>query len=92
MSAFHTFQNNSLPLLLPDLLHVCMKDKAKYEAELKFTNLNVEDFFRGNKTSEILDIFKERLWKESSDVYMTRIAAPTDFGGRFPVDPKDKEG
>lgn len=67
-------------------------EKAKYEAELKFTNLNVQDVFRGNKTQDILDIFKERLWKDSSDVYITRIVAPTDVGGRLPVDPKDKEG
>lgn len=63
-----------------------------YEAELKFSNKNVPDLFRGNTTQEVLQIFRERLWRDSSDVYVTRIAAPIDVGGRLPVDPRDKEG
>jgi hypothetical protein len=69
-----------------------LTEKAKYEAELKFTNLNVEDVYLENKTRDILQIFREKLWKDSSSVYVTRIVAPTDVGGRIPVDPKDKEG
>ena len=54
--------------------------------------MNVQDLFRGNATQEVLQIFKERLWRDSTDVYITRIAAPIDVGGRLPVDPRDKEG
>jgi hypothetical protein len=66
--------------------------KAKYEVELKLANMNVQDLFRGNATREVLQIFTERLWRDSTDVYITRIAAPVDVGGRLPVDPRDKEG
>lgn len=66
--------------------------KAKYEVELRFSNLNVPDMFRGNKTQAVLQIFRERLWRNSTDVYATRILAPVDVGGRLPADPRHKEG
>lgn len=59
---------------------------------MKLVNLNVLDIFKGNYLDELLAIYKGYLWKESSDVYVTKIVAPTDVGGRLPVDPKDKEG
>lgn len=79
---------NKLSLSLPEP----RKGKAKYEVELKLANMNVQDLFRGNATREVLQIFTERLWRDSTDVYVTRIAAPVDVGGRLPVDPRDKEG
>ncbi|RWS30331.1 O-phosphoseryl-tRNA(Sec) selenium transferase-like protein [Leptotrombidium deliense] len=63
-----------------------------YEVELKFTNLNIEEMYDDTKTRALLEIFKQRLWIGSDDVYITLIAAPLDVGGRLPVDPNDKEG
>lgn len=60
---------------------------------MKFYNLNVEDMFANKEAiGDVLDIFRDRLWKESSSVYITRIASPSDVGQRLPVDPRDKEG
>ena len=67
-------------------------EKANYEVEMKLVNLNVLDIFKGNHLDELLAIYKGHLWKDSSDVYVTRIVSPSDIGGRLPVDPRDKEG
>lgn len=59
---------------------------------MKFINFNVLDLFKGSHLDELVTIYKKYLWKDSSDVYVTRIVSPSDVGGRLPVDPKDKEG
>lgn len=60
---------------------------------MKFYNLNVEEIFSNKESIEdVLEIFRDRLWKESSNVYITRIVSPSDVGQRLPVDPNDKEG
>lgn len=66
--------------------------KAKYQVELKLSNVNIEDLFSSNRVKDVLAIFRDRLWKDSAMVYVTMIAAPLDVGGRLPLDPKEKEG
>jgi len=68
------------------------EDKSRYEVEFKLANLNIEDFFVNNRVQDLLNIFLDRLWRESESVYTTMIAAPTDVGGRLPINPKEKEG
>jgi len=48
--------------------------------------------FENNRLDNVLEIFKDKLWKESNDVYITKIASPLDVGGRLPLDPREKEG
>lgn len=59
---------------------------------MKLINYDVLDVFKGSHLDELVNIYKQYLWKDSSDVYVTRIVAPSDVGGRLPVDPRDKEG
>jgi len=48
--------------------------------------------FENNRLSDVLDIFKDKLWKESEVIYITKVASPLDVGGRLPLDPREKEG
>jgi hypothetical protein len=48
--------------------------------------------FENNRLNDVLDIFKDKLWKESEVIYITKIASPLDVGGRLPLDPREKEG
>ncbi|KAL3192870.1 hypothetical protein MRX96_058391 [Rhipicephalus microplus] len=66
--------------------------EALYEVEMKFLNLNIEDLFEGDWLSDLEDIFRDHLWKESPEIYVTKVASVVDIGGRVPVNPKDKEG
>lgn len=59
---------------------------------MKFVNFNIDDMFRGKRFDDVLQIFREKLWRESNDVYITKIASPLDVGGRLPLDPREKEG
>ncbi|XP_067126574.1 epsilon-sarcoglycan isoform X1 [Centruroides vittatus] len=71
------------------------KKEARHEVELKFSNLNVEDMFEGERLQQLIKIFENSLWRKShqSDViYVTMIASAIDVGGRFPVNPREKEG
>ncbi|XP_054168579.1 alpha-sarcoglycan-like [Oppia nitens] len=65
---------------------------AKFEVELKFVNYNLDNMFENNRFDDVLQIFKDKLWKDSQDVYITKIAAPLDVGQRLPLDPREKEG
>lgn len=60
--------------------------------ELKLSNMNLEDMFVANRTDELLSVFAERLWRDSSCVYLTMVVAPSDVGGRLPINPREKEG
>ncbi|XP_070387247.1 alpha-sarcoglycan isoform X2 [Dermacentor albipictus] len=66
--------------------------EALYEVEMKFLNLNIEDLFEGDWLSDLEEIFRDHLWKESPVIYVTKVASVVDIGGRVPVNPKDKEG
>ncbi|KFM79109.1 Epsilon-sarcoglycan, partial [Stegodyphus mimosarum] len=65
---------------------------AQYEVEMKFLNLNVDDMFRYNKTHQLEEIFRDNLWKESTEIYITKVVSSLDVGGRLPLNPKEKEG
>ncbi|RWS00673.1 O-phosphoseryl-tRNA(Sec) selenium transferase-like protein, partial [Dinothrombium tinctorium] len=69
-----------------------VEKETKYEVEMKFISLNVEEMFDEAKIKDVLEIFSDRLWIGSDNIYVTLIAAPSDVGGRLPIDPKDKEG
>lgn len=66
--------------------------EAKFQAEMKLLNMNVEDLFEGSRLRQIEDIFKDHLWKKSESVYVTMVASAVDVGGRKPLNPRDKEG
>lgn len=66
--------------------------EALYEVEMKFLNMNIEDLFEGERLSDLEEIFRDHLWKNSPVVYVTKVASVVDVGGRVPVNPRDKEG
>ena len=59
---------------------------------MKFVNHNIDDMFRNNRFDDVLQVFRDKLWRDSEDVYITKIASPLDVGGRLPLDPREKEG
>ncbi|KAK7794674.1 hypothetical protein R5R35_003789 [Gryllus longicercus] len=66
---------------------------AKYEAQLKIDNLNVEDMIDENRQRRLLDVFKLKLWPESkSDLYVTFLASAVQLGARLPLKPNEGEG
>ncbi|XP_033321096.1 sarcoglycan alpha isoform X1 [Megalopta genalis] len=65
---------------------------TKYEVHLKIDNLNVEDMFDRNRTVELLDIFRKKLWKEATDLYVTFLASAIELGARLPLKPSEGEG
>lgn len=68
------------------------KSQAQYEVEMKFLNLNVEDMFRGDRLSRLVELFRTDLWEESDITYVTKVVSSLDVGGRLPLNPKEKEG
>ncbi|CAL7938212.1 unnamed protein product [Xylocopa violacea] len=65
---------------------------TKYEVHLKIDNLNVEDMFDRNRTEELLGIFRKRLWKDATDLYVTFLASAIELGARLPLKPSEGEG
>lgn len=65
---------------------------ALYELQFKLTNLNLENIFNQERLTELLTIYRDLLWKESKDIYFTKIVSPRDLGGQLPASPKEKEG
>ncbi|XP_031842587.1 sarcoglycan alpha isoform X2 [Nomia melanderi] len=65
---------------------------TKYEVHLKIDNLNVEDMFDRNRTEELLDIFRGKLWKDATDLYITFLASAIELGARLPLKPSEGEG
>ncbi|XP_031771213.1 epsilon-sarcoglycan isoform X3 [Apis florea] len=65
---------------------------TKYEVHLKIDNLNVEDMFNRNRTDELVDIFRKRLWKDAVDLYVTFLASAVELGARLPLKPSEGEG
>lgn len=53
--------------------------------------MDIEDFIRQNTSETVLDIFRNKLW-QTNELYITKLARPIDVGGRFPLDPREKEG
>ncbi|XP_055925460.1 epsilon-sarcoglycan-like isoform X1 [Argiope bruennichi] len=64
----------------------------QYEVEMKFVNLNVDDMFRSGRLNRLVEVFKTSLWKESDDIYITKVVSSLDVGGRLPLNPRMKEG
>ncbi|XP_076295450.1 sarcoglycan alpha isoform X1 [Lasioglossum baleicum] len=74
-------------------MNVLQKENlTKYEVHLKIDNLNVEDMFDRNRTVELLDIFRKKLWKEATDLYVTFLASAIELGARLPLKPSEGEG
>lgn len=48
--------------------------------------------FNPRKEEDLLSIFREHLWIDNPDVYLTQIASPGDIGASLPLNPRDKEG
>ncbi|XP_073963378.1 sarcoglycan alpha isoform X1 [Choristoneura fumiferana] len=66
---------------------------ARHEVELKIDNLNVEDLLDEHRMTRLKDIFRSKLWLESShDMYATFLASAIDLGARLPLKPSDGEG
>ncbi|KAH0956314.1 hypothetical protein HN011_008086 [Eciton burchellii] len=65
---------------------------TKYEVHLKIDNLNVEDMFERNRTEKLLDIFRKKLWKDATDLYVTFLASAVELGARLPLKPSEGEG
>ncbi|XP_049880683.1 alpha-sarcoglycan [Pectinophora gossypiella] len=69
------------------------ENMARHELELKIDNLNVEDLCDQHKMNRLKDIFRMKLWTESSqDLYATFLASAIDLGARLPLRPSDGEG
>lgn len=65
---------------------------AQHEVEMKFLNVNVEDMFRSDKLQRLIELFKSDLWRESKEIYVTKVVSSLDVGGRLPLNPREKEG
>ncbi|KAH7644835.1 mitochondrial inner membrane protease atp23 [Dermatophagoides farinae] len=67
----------------------------KFQVEMKFFDMDIEDFFNGGMLTTVQDIFANRLWQSgdhnANSVYVTQVARPIHVGGRFPLDPSEKE-
>nr|CAD7199146.1 unnamed protein product [Timema douglasi] len=68
-------------------------DPARYEVQLKINNMNVENMFDTQRLKRLLDVFRQKLWKESEDdLYVTFLASAVELGARLPLLPDEKEG
>lgn len=66
---------------------------SRYEVQMKFSNLNVEDMFIGDRLERLLDIFSSILWKDKKEnFYVTLLESALSHGGRRPPNPKEKDG
>nr|CAG4643902.1 EOG090X04W0 [Lepidurus arcticus] len=60
---------------------------------LMIHNLNVADFFTGDRKTKLLEIFTKELWPESFyDLRMVDLASSVAMGSRKPSKPSEKEG
>ncbi|KAG7297332.1 hypothetical protein JYU34_019303 [Plutella xylostella] len=79
-------------LLLTLKIHSKEK-KALHEVELKIDNLNVEDLLDEHRMTRLKEIFRSKLWIESSqDLYATFLASAIAMGARLPLRPNEGEG
>lgn len=94
LKIFSTFVLNCLCFLynLKIVLYILL-DPAKYEVQLKIDNLNVEDMFDSERQERLLEIFRRKLWPDSSDdIYLTFLASAVQLGARLPLRPTEGEG
>ncbi|XP_017892583.1 alpha-sarcoglycan isoform X2 [Ceratina calcarata] len=85
----HTYETRYKVL---DMTVLEKENLTKYEVHLKIDNLNVEDMFDRNRTEKLLDIFRRRLWREATDLYITFLASAVELGARLPLKPSEGEG
>lgn len=85
----HTYETRYKVL---DMNVLDKENLTKYEVHLKIDNLNVEDMFNRNRTEQLLDIFRKKLWKEATDIYATFLASAIELGARLPLKPSEGEG
>lgn len=76
-----------------------VKERAKYEVQMHFSNMDVEDMFAEDRQKRLLDIFEKRLWRgpgtqvvQVPRLYVTLVESAVRMGKRRPVNPEDKEG
>ncbi|XP_043268170.1 epsilon-sarcoglycan isoform X2 [Venturia canescens] len=77
------------------VLDMSVRDReniTKYEVQVKIDNLNVEDAFDRRRLERLLDVFRNVLWVEAKDIYLTFLASAVEFGARLPLDPEEPEG
>ncbi|XP_024936252.1 alpha-sarcoglycan isoform X2 [Cephus cinctus] len=77
------------------ILNISVHEKenlTKYEIQLKIDNLNVEDMLDYNKTEKLLNVFRNKLWTEATDLYVTFLASAVELGARLPLRPGEGEG
>lgn len=60
------------------------------QVELRLLGVDFTEFLE--RKSDLLSIFKEQLWKNSSSLHFTLLARPQDRNARLPLDPNEKEG
>ncbi|XP_053976886.1 epsilon-sarcoglycan isoform X2 [Hylaeus volcanicus] len=85
----HTYETRHKVL---DMNVLEKENLTKYEVHLKIDNLNVEDMFDRNRTEKLLDIFRKKLWKNATDLYVTFLASAIELGARLPLKPSEGEG
>ncbi|XP_076547006.1 sarcoglycan alpha isoform X2 [Osmia lignaria lignaria] len=85
----HTYETRYKVL---DMKVLEKENLTKYEVHLKIDNLNVEDMFNRNRTEQLLDIFRKKLWKDATDLYATFLASAVELGARLPLKPSEGEG
>ncbi|KAG1655520.1 RRP12-like protein [Nymphon striatum] len=72
--------------------------QARYEVQLKFFDMNVEDMLANDWHTELVKIFQRNMWNphvqggKDEDVYLTKLASSVDMGFRLPHNPNEKEG
>ncbi|KAF7495220.1 hypothetical protein SSS_01021 [Sarcoptes scabiei] len=65
------------------------------QIQMKFFDMDIQDFYEKNLTSLVVEIFAKKLWRIDSNnhsIYLIRVLRPIDIGLRFPLNPEEKEG
>lgn len=64
---------------------------------MKLYDIDIYDFFSKNYLEILKEIFITKLWnnelknQNNTSIYVTMVARPIDIGGRYPLDPNEKE-
>ncbi|XP_026465363.1 epsilon-sarcoglycan-like [Ctenocephalides felis] len=65
---------------------------VRHEVQLKIDSLNVEDMLDPHRMDRLLDVFKKKMWREATDIYVTFVESAIHLGARLPLMPDEKEG
>nr|CAG4651767.1 EOG090X04W0 [Triops cancriformis] len=87
-----TYETNQLNWEL-ELPHRSETKLRSRKVRLLVHNINVVDFFTGDRKTKFLEIFTKELWPESGyDLQVVDLSSSLALGSRKPTNPSEKEG